>query len=251
MAYAHDRPRFLPPRLQPLADLCARASFYPLLFGQGVWVRRTAMRLPEPRGPREGVIGEGPDLRLLITGDSTAAGVGVRSQSRALSGLITRALAPHFRTEWQLIAKTGATTLTTLQTLQRTPPRRADIAVLALGVNDITSGARLSAWIDRKAALFDYLKTRVGVEHIYVSGIPPMGEIPLLPNPLRWALGHRAAEFDTALRRLCAETPGTTWLTVDVRLTRVNMAADLYHPGPGVYEQWAGVFSDRILADRT
>ena len=250
MAHVHDTPRFLPPRLQPLADLTARAAFYPLLFGQGVWVRRTAMRLPEPRGPREGVIGEGPDLRLLITGDSTAAGVGVRSQSRALSGLITRALAPHFRTEWQLIAKTGATTLNTLETLQRNPPRRADIAAgpgrerhhlgrPAVGLDRPQGGAvRLSQDPGRGAA------------HLCL-GIPPMGEIPLLPNPLRWALGHRAAEFDAALRGLCAETPGTTWLTVDVRLSRINMAADLYHPGPGVYEQWAGVLSDRILADHS
>ena len=41
-------------------------SLAPLLLVQGRWVRRRTPLLPEPPGPRAGVIGQGPVLRLLI-----------------------------------------------------------------------------------------------------------------------------------------------------------------------------------------
>ena len=45
-----------------------------------------ALRLPEAEGPRAGSAGEGPALRLLILGDSSAAGVGTTHQEEALLG---------------------------------------------------------------------------------------------------------------------------------------------------------------------
>ena len=57
-------------------------SLAPLLLVQGRWVRRRTPLLPEPPGPRAGVIGQGPVLRLLIVGDSSAAGVGVAHQAQ-------------------------------------------------------------------------------------------------------------------------------------------------------------------------
>ena len=48
----------------------------PALWVQGKYVRRVTPRLPEPPGPRSGHCGQGPQLRLLIAGDSAAARVG-------------------------------------------------------------------------------------------------------------------------------------------------------------------------------
>ena len=55
----------------------------PVLLAQGHYVRRVTPRLPEPEGLRQGVEGSGPPLRLLILGDSSAAGVGVATQAEA------------------------------------------------------------------------------------------------------------------------------------------------------------------------
>jgi hypothetical protein len=62
----------------------------PLLIWQGLHVRKHALVLPEPAGPRSGTLGSGAPLRLLILGDSSAAGVGVAHQSEALSGQLTQ-----------------------------------------------------------------------------------------------------------------------------------------------------------------
>ena len=82
----------------------------PLLFVQGVHVRRVTPRLPESPGSRSGASGSGPSLNLLILGDSAAAGVGASSQATALAGGLVDELMPDFKVSWQLHAESGFTT---------------------------------------------------------------------------------------------------------------------------------------------
>ena len=62
--------------------LTLNAPLAPLLWAQGVHTRRKTVVLPEPPGPRSGRTGSGSMLRLLIAGDSAAAGVGVDHQDQ-------------------------------------------------------------------------------------------------------------------------------------------------------------------------
>ena len=58
----------------------------PLLLVQGRRARRTALRMPEAAGQRQGWIphrGSDNTLNLLFVGDSTMAGVGVAHQEAA------------------------------------------------------------------------------------------------------------------------------------------------------------------------
>ena len=70
----------------------AAIALGPLLLLQGRRVRRSVPRLPEPTGPRSGCVGAGRSLRVLIAGDSAAAGVGSANQDQALSGQLIRCL---------------------------------------------------------------------------------------------------------------------------------------------------------------
>ncbi len=90
--------------------------------------------LPEPEGPRAGTVGHGPALRLLVVGDSAAAGVGARTQDEALCGQLAVALAPMLRLQWQLLAFTGATTADMLQRLREEPAAKVDVVLTSLGV---------------------------------------------------------------------------------------------------------------------
>ena len=56
----------------------------PLLICQGMYVRRVTPKLPEADGPRSGEAGSGALLRLLVLGDSAAAGVGVPARKKRL-----------------------------------------------------------------------------------------------------------------------------------------------------------------------
>jgi len=79
----------------------------PFFIAQGLYVRHVTTKLPEPSGERSGIYGYGPPLSLLILGDSAASGVGVPTQSKALSGQLITALGSEYRVSWKLIAQNG------------------------------------------------------------------------------------------------------------------------------------------------
>lgn len=225
----------------------ARLALGPLLLAQGKRVRRVTPVLPEPAGPREGAAGEGPLLRLLIVGDSAGAGVGAATQDDALSGRLVARLRDRFRVEWRLVARTGATTASTLRDLKRIEPFTTDAVVTSLGVNDVTGDVSASRFITLQTALHSLLRDRFGARLILVSGLPPVHQFPALPQPLRWYLGARARELDHALGRVLPNGHGAEFMAFKGALGPPVMAPDGFHPGPAVYEAWAAEAAGRIL----
>lgn len=232
-------------------DVLARLPLLPLLLAQAVVVRRKALILPEPPGARSGHAGIGPALRVLIAGDSSAAGVGAPSQGAALSGQLARALTPHFRVRWRLEARTGITTGETLAHLSRLEPEPFDIAILALGVNDVTRVVTRRRWVALQQGLHHLLQDRFGVRHIYASGLPPMGLFPLLPQPLRWTLGAHAGRLDEALAAIAAQGSNVRHIPFDFPQHARFFADDGYHPSPVAYAHWADVLTRLILRDKS
>ncbi|MCP5085239.1 MAG: SGNH/GDSL hydrolase family protein [Rhodobacteraceae bacterium] len=229
-------------------DIFVRYLLAPLLIAQGLYVRSKALELSEPDGPRKGTAGAGRDLRLLIIGDSAAAGVGAQTQQQALSGQLVSHLKSDFRVHWQLLAKTGRTTADMLEFLQTTGPERFDVVVTVLGVNDVTRGVRRNKWLAQQARLLNLLGTKYSDPLVFMSGVPPMRHFPALPNPLRWVLGCQAHRFDLALEAMIAEKPGCEYVPMRLAPDAAAMAWDGYHPGPLGYQQWSRVIAKRIMA---
>ena len=230
-----------------LRHTLATLALGPLLLAQGKRVRREVPTLPEPKGERQGTLGSGPDLRLLVLGDSAAAGVGADTQDRALAGQLAVSLAPTFRLHWTLLAFTGATTADLLRRLAREPATRFDVVVTSLGVNDVTGRLSLDAWRRQQLALVDLLRERCGADHIVLSALPPMHRFPALPQPLRWYVGARARDINRVLAELARERPGCDYLELEHGTMDVSaMAGDGFHPGPPLYELWAREAARRI-----
>lgn len=220
-------------------DQVVRIPLLPVLAAQGLAVRRRAQQLPEPPGPRNGRSGSGPDLRLLIAGDSSAAGVGASSQTEALSGHLVRLLSKQAQVEWQLVACIGDTTKDVVQKLNAGRAQPFDVAVIALGVNDVTRATTAARFAKRQSELFALLQAKFGVRKIIASGVPPMGHFPLLPQPLRWVLGQHAARLDGALACLTDELPHVVHVPMNLPHDPGLAASDGFHPSPRAYELWA------------
>ncbi|WP_300058067.1 SGNH/GDSL hydrolase family protein [uncultured Roseobacter sp.] len=228
-------------RLQQLA-------LAPVLGVQALQVVRRTPRLPEAAGPREGVAGQGPELRLLVLGDSSAAGVGVATQEAALSGHLVRTIAVEHRVSWHLIARTGWTTGRLHQVLGQTAPRPFDIAVTALGVNDTTRLIGPARWRAQTAAVHDLLRAVFKVRRIYATTVPPLEHFRALPRPLNGVLGHHAARLRSTLEEMAAATEDLRLIAPDWGLDPALMAADGFHPGPDIYRGW-GAFAGQIIRD--
>ncbi|MDC0663420.1 SGNH/GDSL hydrolase family protein [Marinobacter sp. SS21] len=222
-----------------MLEMLATLALSPWLIGQGLYTRAKTPRLPEAKGPREGLSGEGSPLKVLVLGDSAAAGVGVRYQSEALSGRLAQDLGKDFSVAWKLLAQTGRDAGEVLALLEAEPEQRFDVAVLSVGVNDVTGRTSLQTWDKNLHRLHTCLTTRFGVRHVFFSPIPPMHAFPALPQPLRWWLGRRARHLNQALAERVSRHDNCTLLAGDYPIDPNLMAADGFHPGEEAYSLWA------------
>lgn len=221
----------------------------PVLLGQALYVIARAQRLPEATGPRAGLIGTGPTLRLLIVGDSSAAGVGVETQQEALAGQLAQHLAAHVTLDWQLIAQSGITTAGALGLLDKADAAPFDVAIVALGVNDATRLRGAARFRADHQALARVLRAKFTVGRIIRSAVPPLGEFPFLPRPLRDEIGHRAAVLDQVLKDLSREEIGSAHLPFEQPLNSNMLAQDGFHPGAPLYRLWAAHLAERVMAE--
>ncbi len=221
-----------------MGHIIAKYSLAPLLFGQGLHVRKTIQRLPEPTGARVGLDGTGKPLRVLVLGDSAAAGVGVYTQSEALLGQLVLHLQQDFATHWTLIAKTGATSGSTLTHLQKIPKQSFDAVVISLGVNDVTANVSQIRFLGNQLAILKLLREKFNCSLIIFSGFPPVGFFPALPQPLRWYLGMQSQRFDRALAKIIEQQADCIYYTPKFPNDPSLMASDGFHPGSKVYAVW-------------
>jgi lysophospholipase L1-like esterase len=240
----------------------AKVVLLPLLLLQALRVRQRALELPEASGPRLGAVL--PDasrklhdepLRLLVVGDSSAAGVGVAHQRDALTMQVAQTLSNALGrpVHWQLVARTGHTSIEALAHARQTSVKPADILLTALGVNDVVRQLPATRTAEQLHALNAWARQAAGVRYWLHSGLPPMHQFPLLPAPLRWLLGTQAEllnqqlqaqlgdQLDCALRRM------PTALRCDVK--NGLMAADGFHPSAKGYAVWGEALGE-FLARR-
>lgn len=229
--------------------LALKLALAPVLAAQGAYTRARTPRLPEPAGPRDGTVGEGARLRLLVAGDSSAAGVGVDHQHDALAEPLARRLAAQakLQVQWRLLARTGLTTAGTLELLS-TSGVQADVAVVVTGVNDVTERLSPQRALQARQALADWLRHAAGVRHVVFAPLPPVHAFPALPQPLRWVAGDEARRHNEALHRWVATRDDVSCAATAPPLDPAWMARDGFHPGAPAYRHIAQALADHLAA---
>lgn len=218
----------------------------PILLGQGMYVRRTIPRLPEPDGARSGVSGQGQSLRLLVLGDSAAAGVGVNTQEEALSGQLLAQLSNSYEIHWRLLATTGHTLSQVIDDLQQLEGQTFDVVVLSVGVNDATAGTAVRKWQQQYQTLLTQLEQRFSSRLILCSSVPPMHLFSALPQPLRWFMGQQAKQLNQALQQLLSGQQKAVFMPIEFEISPGYLAADGFHPSHLAYNVWAQQLVVRI-----
>jgi lysophospholipase L1-like esterase len=235
-------------------SLALKLALSPLLVAQAVLTRRRLPVLPEPAGARQGEAGakQAAPLRLLITGDSSAAGVGVVHQRQALATQLAQQTARlcTARVHWRLLAKSGLNTAQTRLLLQREGAGlQADVAVVVTGVNDVVEQVPSHHAVSARDALANALRNAHGVQHVVFAPLPPIHHFPGLPQPLRWVAGSDARRHNAALARWVQQRGGDVSLVdMETPLNAGVMAADGFHPGEPVYRYCAAAIAEHVAA---
>ncbi len=237
-------------------SLTVKLALSPLLVAQAVLTRRRLPRLPEPGGARQGTVGaaRATPLRLLITGDSSAAGVGVVTQRDALASQLAQrtAEACGARVQWQLLARSGLTTAQTLRLVQEAlatgGAEHPDVAVVVTGVNDVVDQVPSRLAISARESLANWLRNAHGVQHVVFAPLPPIHDFPGLPQPLRWVAGADALRHNAALTQWTSSRRDVSCVEMETPLNKGVMAADGFHPGEPVYRYCAVAIAQHLAA---
>tara|TARA_R110002126_G_scaffold160458_11_gene308120 strand:- start:2899 stop:3531 length:633 start_codon:yes stop_codon:yes gene_type:complete len=195
--------------------------------------------------------GNGEPLRLLICGDSAAAGVGIEQQQQAFSGQLVELLAKQYQVNWQLAAKTGLD-CTGLNNLlhqlyaHSNAVYRLDVVVVSIGVNDVTANRSKAEFQQQIRALLTRLATDFTDPYVLFSAIPPMQHFTALPSPLSYWLGLKAQMLNQTLASELESWPKARLLQSNQALTTDMLAADGFHPSESGSKIWAKLVCDAI-----
>lgn len=227
----------------------------PVLVRQGARVRRETPVLPEAGGNRSGLEGPAdgrPALRLLVLGESSAAGVGVAQQRDGLAGQLAVEIAARHGTPviWQVVARTGATARAAARELVPAAHGPYDLVVVVLGVNDALRLRSRRPWRAHASGILDALAPQLAPGgQILLAGVPALGAFPALPQPLRTVLGWHARALDLELGAIAARRPGVLHAPAP-GLSDELFAEDGFHPNGTAYARWAQQIADLVRPAR-
>lgn len=224
----------------PVRNVLFWASL-PFLVPQALRLKNRTPRFDGAAGPNSGSIGRGDDKKLLVFGDSIAAGVGASNFRKALAGRTAASLAAKasVSVHWRSVGHIGANCGQLLQQLDNSEPENdIDYLVLSVGVNDVTSLTTIDTWQRNLSRLLRRLNLLYECPVIVLCGLPPFGLFPALPQPLRSSMQMRAISIDESSRKVIADFQNAHFAPMIFEPTREKFADDGYHPSEAGYEEY-------------
>ena len=224
-----------------------------LLYLQARLAKNAIGHTPWDRPRADGVFGEGtgPPLRLLMLGDSTAAGFAVSESRQTPGALLASGLsaAADRPVRLRCTASPGATSADLDSQVERSearlPEKRYDVAVVFVGANDVIRRIRPN---DAVAALREVTAELVGLgTPVVVATCPDLGTVRPIGWPLRSVARRASRQLAAAQTIAVTEAGGRTVSLSDVLADdfrsdpHLMFGPDRFHPSARGYAQAAFV----------
>jgi lysophospholipase L1-like esterase len=223
-----------------------------LLIAEVAFARRHEL-LPADSAPQQdGLIGDpaGPPVRLVLLGDSTAAGVGAIRPAETVGRQIATLLARRrYQVHISSAAVAGSRTGDLGPQVSRALLGGPDIAIILVGSADVLRLSRLD-WVAADLGDAVVRLRQAGVQTV-VGTCPDLGAAPAFAQPLRALVGMRGRQL-AAVQALAAHGAGA--IAVDLaaatgrvfRADRGAFSEDGFHPSADGYRLWAEALAPAI-----
>lgn len=197
---------------------------------------------------------EGSPVRLLLLGDSLAAGLGAARRKETLGGRIAKGLARELQRPVRLrtAAIVGSESHELKGQLDLLPKNyRADVAVIVVGGNDVNHLIPPERAVPHLERAIERLRDS-GTE-VVVGTCPDLGTLSAVPQPLRSILGRLSWRM-AAWQKRAAERAGAS--TVDLRRAvgpvfreapGEMFSVDRFHPSAAGYRRTAKALLPAIV----
>ncbi|MDG5802092.1 SGNH/GDSL hydrolase family protein [Streptomyces ossamyceticus] len=213
---------------------------------EGLYGRSYGSRYGRPFGPYAGTYdaAEDPPIRLVMLGDSTAAGQGVHRARQTPGALLASGLAAvaEHPVELRNVALPGAQSDDLdrqVALVLEDPARVPDVCVIMIGANDVTHRMPPTRSVRHLSAAVRRLRT-AGAE-VVVGTCPDLGTIEPVQQPLRW-LARRASRQLAAAQTIGVVEQGGRTVSLGDLLgpefeanPRELFGPDNYHPSAEGY----------------
>lgn len=232
----------------PVVVVSLIVGFLLFILVELLWVVLNGSPVARPTVPGDSqtIFGKGSPVRFVVLGDSTAVSQG-GEYSRGYAVRTAEHLAQRTTVTWANAAVSGARAKDVAD--KQTPQvvkYKPDIALVAVGANDVTHGTPVASVKKSLTATIDKLRQTNPKVHIILTGSPDMGSVPRFPQPLRWYMGVRSKAINKMVVKLCKEK-NVTFAPIAEKTGpafRANpglFAADKFHPTTEGYELWVPV----------
>ncbi|MER3390540.1 MAG: SGNH/GDSL hydrolase family protein [Microcella sp.] len=241
---------FRPPRRLRLSRAIAAAQA-PVLLPQGRRLRASTPRLPDAPLPWHGRVdgrgesaasGASRPLRLLVIGDSTAAGVGVDHADLGLGGRLAEALSARTGrpVQWWAAGRNGATARDLVrQFLRPALEQPYDLVFLTVGANDALGLRSARAFRRDIRRILERTFAAHPQTALLMSSLPAFFRFRLLPDPLRRSLYRHSQALEREARALVDAHPRSHMSPPPPPYTEGFFASDEFHPSAIGYRDWA------------
>ena len=196
----------------------------------------------------------GTSLRLVLVGDSSAAGLGATDPGRTSGALLALWLAEVSGRPVNLtnVAEVGADSRDLAAQVERAMQLRPHLAVVMIGANDVTHRVRVTTSArflrDAVTALQD-----AGCE-VVVATCPDLGTVRPLPQPLRWTGRRLSRRLAAAQAIAVVEGGGRAVILGDILGPEFDkrpdemFSEDRFHPSDEGYAAAAEALAPSVFA---
>ena len=232
--------------------------FLPVMYFQGRKIYRTVPRLPEASGT-SGKIEKGSQnaFKLVTIGESTIAGVGVKTHAEGFTGSLAANLAEILSKsiEWNVFAKSGYTAENVSEKLiPKINISDPDLIVVGLGGNDAFGLSSPKKWKKNMVILINELQSIYPDVRIAFTNMPPIKEFPAFTSLLKFSVGNLVEILGDELKRLVKTKNDVFYDSRIISLAEwahlapgENSVEDFFsdgvHPSKLTYQTWAREFS--------
>lgn len=196
----------------------------------------------------------GPAFKVVLLGDSLAAGYGVEGVEQTPAALLASALAVHAdrRVYLRNLAVVGAQSSGLGPQVDRALPLEPDVAVIIVGGNDVTHTIKPSESVQHLGEAVRRLRA-VGCE-VVVGTCPDLGTLKPIPPPLKQIARSWSRRLAAAQTITVVEQEGRTVSLGSVLGPEFEAAPallfgpDQFHPSADGYRQMAALLLPSMLA---
>lgn len=237
----------------------------PIMYFQGKKIKKTVPRLPEAEGTEGStIVSSKKTLRLLTIGESTIAGVGVKTHKEGFTGFLANELAASLQTNvyWKVYAKSGYTAKKVNDHIVDLITEEAiDLIVIGLGGNDAFELNSPKKWNRDVRELIKSIKGKFRDVPIVFTNMPPIKEFPAFTTIIKFTIGNLVDILGEELKEIVKDFDQVYYYALkpssedyikrfNLKIKPSEFFVERVHPSKRTYHIWAKDISNFITGSK-